>query len=143
MPTTPESRLLRCASATYGLLLRVYPPKFQREYGREMLRVFRNQAQDMIRAGSGLALVRFALRILWDWTKTVLDEMEAKTMRKTLAIGAATLLLLIVDCFTFHDWREPHTVRDYLTLIASVLVFFNLGIELIGREKTRLETDAR
>jgi hypothetical protein len=37
-------------------------------------------------------------------------------MRKALTLGAATLCLLAVDWFAFHDFREPHTVRDYLTL---------------------------
>jgi len=54
-------------------------------------------------------------------------------MRKALALGAATLCLLIVDWFTFHDLREPHTVRDYLTLLASFLVFFCFADELVGR----------
>lgn len=135
MGRTSESWLLRCASTTYGLMLHAYPPTFQREYGREMLGVFRNQLQDVIQAGSRFGFVRFTLRILWDWATTVLGEMEAKTMRKTLAAGAATLLLLIVDWFAFHDFREPHSVRDYLTLIASLLVFFSLGIELIERKR--------
>jgi hypothetical protein len=51
-------------------------------------------------------------------------------MRKILVLGAATLILLAVDLFAFHDLREPHTARDYLTLLASVLVFFSLGMEL-------------
>jgi hypothetical protein len=49
-------------------------------------------------------------------------------MRKALTLGAATLCLLV-----FHDFREPHTVRDYLTLLASLLVFFCFANELIGK----------
>ena len=29
-------------------------------------------------------------------------------MRKTLTLGAATLFLLVLLTFTFHDSREPH-----------------------------------
>ena len=54
-------------------------------------------------------------------------------MRKGLTLGAATLCLLVVDWFTFHDFREPHTMGDYLTLLASILVFLCFGNELIGR----------
>ena len=54
-------------------------------------------------------------------------------MRKLLTLGTATLCLLVVDWFTLHDFRELHTVRDYLTLLASILVFFCFGNELIGR----------
>ena len=59
-------------------------------------------------------------------------------MRKFLMLGAATLCLLVVDWFTFHDFREFHTVRDYLTLLASILVFFCFGNELIGRARRGL-----
>jgi hypothetical protein len=35
---------------------------------------------------------------------------------------AASILLLFVNWLAFHDFREPHTVRDWLMLIASALV---------------------
>lgn len=54
-------------------------------------------------------------------------------MRKALTLGAATLCLLVVDWFAFHDFREPHTVRDYLTLLASLLVLFCFVDEFVGR----------
>ena len=52
-------------------------------------------------------------------------------MSKTdgLLIGAASLLLLTVNWFAFHDFREAHTVRDWLMLFASVLVFIQFARE--------------
>lgn len=32
-------------------------------------------------------------------------------------------LLLVIDWLAFHDIFEPHSLRDGLTLLASVLVF--------------------
>ena len=61
-------------------------------------------------------------------------------MRKTLTLGAATLCLLAVDWFAFHDLREPHTVRDYLTLFASLLVLFHFGSELMRKERLTATT---
>jgi hypothetical protein len=61
------------------------------------------------------------------------DSVGDQIMRKILTLGAAALCLLVVDWFIFHDFREPHTVRDYLTLLASIMVFFCFGNELIGR----------
>ncbi len=55
-------------------------------------------------------------------------------MRKAVTLGVATFLLLFVDWLTFHDWREPHTVRDYLTLCASLFVFACLGLARTIRE---------
>jgi hypothetical protein len=52
-------------------------------------------------------------------------------VRQGLTLGAAAVLLLAVDWLAFHDIREPHTFRDYLTLVASMLVFFRVGWELL------------
>lgn len=40
---------------------------------------------------------------------------------------AASLLLLVVNWLAFHDFREAHTVRDWLMLLASVLVFLQFA----------------
>lgn len=41
--------------------------------------------------------------------------------------AAATALLLLVNWLAFHDVREAHTVRDWLTLGASILVFVHFA----------------
>ncbi len=51
----------------------------------------------------------------------------------SLLIIAASLLLLVVDWLAFHDFREAHTVRDWLMLLASVLVFVQFARELWSR----------
>jgi hypothetical protein len=58
-------------------------------------------------------------------------ESETEVMRNALPLATATILLLAVDWFAFHDLGEPHTFRDYLTLVASMLVFFHFGLELL------------
>ena len=45
----------------------------------------------------------------------------------TLLMVVATLLLLAVNWLAFHDFREAHTVRDWLMLLASVLVFIQFA----------------
>lgn len=50
-----------------------------------------------------------------------------------LLIIVAGLLLLAVNWLAFHDFREPHTVRDWLMLVASVLVFLKFGKEFWNR----------
>lgn len=58
-------------------------------------------------------------------------------MQRLLLLGAAVVLLLAVDWFAFHDIGEPHTFRDYLTLAASILVFFRFGWEILdSRQRT-------
>lgn len=44
-----------------------------------------------------------------------------------LVMVVATILLLAVDWLAFHDFREPHTVRDWLMLLASLLVLIHFG----------------
>jgi hypothetical protein len=56
-------------------------------------------------------------------------------MQRFLTLGVATLCLVAVDWFAFHDFHEPHTVRDYLTLVASLLVLFHFGKELVGKRR--------
>jgi branched-subunit amino acid ABC-type transport system permease component len=43
--------------------------------------------------------------------------------RDVLLMAVAAFLLLAVNRLAFHDYREAHTVRDWLTLLASLLVF--------------------
>src|SRR5262245_58230157 len=102
-------------------MLFAYPVDFRRTFGRDMMLVFTDEARNVVRNHQCLAVLRFARRIVWDWLTTIVRETEM--MRKALPLGVAAVLLLAVDWFTFHDLREPHTVKDYLTLFASLLVF--------------------
>lgn len=45
----------------------------------------------------------------------------------------AGLLLLFVNWLAFHDFYETHTVRDWIMLIASVLVFLKFAREFWNR----------
>ena len=51
----------------------------------------------------------------------------------TLLMIAASLLLLVVNWLAFHDFREAHTVRDWLMLLASVLVYLQFAREFWDR----------
>ncbi len=44
-----------------------------------------------------------------------------------LLMIVASLLLLFVNWLAFHDFREAHSLRDWLMLLASVLVFFQFA----------------
>jgi hypothetical protein len=44
-----------------------------------------------------------------------------------LLIGLASLLLLAVNWLAFHDFREPHTGREWLMLLASLVVFIEFA----------------
>ena len=59
-------------------------------------------------------------------------ELEMKNFLNlnTLFVLTTSLLLLFVNWLAFHDFREAHTVRDWLMLIGSVLVFLKFGGEL-------------
>jgi DNA-binding CsgD family transcriptional regulator len=59
-------------------------------------------------------------------------ELEMKNFfnLNNLLLGMASLLLLCVNWLAFHDFWEVHTVRDWLMLIASTLVFLKFVKEL-------------
>ncbi len=50
-----------------------------------------------------------------------------------LLMIVASLLLLFVDWLAFHDFFEAHSVRDWLMLLASVLVFVQFAREFWSR----------
>ncbi len=50
-----------------------------------------------------------------------------------LTMFVASLLLLFVNWLAFHDFREAHTVRDWLMLLASLLVFVQFAREFWNR----------
>jgi hypothetical protein len=53
---------------------------------------------------------------------------------------AASILLLAVNWLAFHDLREAHTVRDWLTLLASILVVIKFtGVFRNSRKAGRFE----
>jgi len=47
----------------------------------------------------------------------------------SLLMIVASILLLFVDWLAFHDFGEAHTVRDWLMLLASLLVFIQFARE--------------
>ncbi len=44
-----------------------------------------------------------------------------------LLMVAASLLLLVVNWLAFHDFREAHTIRDWIMLVASALVILQFA----------------
>lgn len=46
-----------------------------------------------------------------------------------LLMSVASLLLVAVNWLAFHDFLEPHTVRDWLMLLASILVLLQFARE--------------
>jgi len=57
-------------------------------------------------------------------------EMKKLLNLNNLLVITTSLLLLFVDWLAFHDFREAHTVRDWLMLIASVLILLKFVKEL-------------
>jgi hypothetical protein len=57
-----------------------------------------------------------------------------------LLMIAASLLLLVVNRLAFHDFLERHTMRDWLMLLASILVFVQFGREFWNRNIARIES---
>jgi hypothetical protein len=66
-----------------------------------------------------------------DTISMINEELEMRNFLSLnhLLVLVASLLLLFVNWLAFHDFHEAHTVRDWLMLIASVLVFFKFASE--------------
>ena len=50
------------------------------------------------------------------------DERRIRVIRwNGVLLGALVVLLLVVDVLAFHDIGEPHSAKDWLVLVASLL----------------------
>jgi hypothetical protein len=54
-----------------------------------------------------------------------------------LLMLVASLLLLAVNWLAFHDFREAHSVRDWLMLLASLLVLLKFAKEFWNRRRRK------
>lgn len=70
-----------------------------------------------------------------DPVSIISKELEMKNLLNlnSLLMLMASLLLLFVNWLAFHDFHEAHTVRDWLMLIASVLVILKFATEFWNR----------
>jgi hypothetical protein len=58
-------------------------------------------------------------------------------MKWSMAVlAAAAVLLLLADGLAFHDLFEPHTARDWMMLVASILVVVGLAGTVTSRLRT-------
>jgi hypothetical protein len=131
MAGAAQSLVLRFMGRAYALMILAYPRAFRRDFGREMYLAFRSEALELSKTAGLRSLLPFFLRVLSDWFVTLWKE--HCDMPKRLITVVTILLLLAVDWLTFHDLFEPHTVRDYLTLAASLLVFLYIGLDVLRR----------
>jgi len=54
-----------------------------------------------------------------------------------LLMIAVSFLLLVVNWLAFHDLHESHSLRDWLMLVASALVFLQFAREFWNRNFRR------
>jgi hypothetical protein len=133
MITGGERPWVKRMCRAYALMTLAYPRAFRERFGREMRLAFRSEALATAERSGDLALLALAFRLGGDWAITLWKEYAP--MRKYLLAAPLVLALLAVDWLAFHDWREPHTVRDYLTLAASLLLFAYVGSDLFGARR--------
>src|SRR5580704_10820292 len=91
-----DGRVLRAVCWLYKMMLHAYPSTFQREYSREMMLAFRNNAQDVLQSTGSRALLPFMLHIIGDWLHTTLLERANMTTRTHALRWFAALPLAIL-----------------------------------------------
>jgi hypothetical protein len=104
---------MNISSRLYGLLLFVYPAEFRREFGHDMLQVFRDSYRDEARAGS---LPGFWLRMLLDLASTALKERVDGSQRRGVMNRRSDLVALlgcigiIVIAFAVHRYAITNNI---------------------------------
>jgi len=100
----------------YGLMLFAYPEDFRREFGNQMLQVFRDSYRDEARAGS---LPSFWLRIVVDLASTAVKERVEGSQRRGVmnkrsdALAILGCVGIIVIAFAVHRYA----IRNNLPFI--------------------------
>jgi hypothetical protein len=125
--------LIGLTCRTYALMTAAYPRPFRERFGREMRLAFRSQAVAVADRSGGWALLGLLLQVAWDWIFTLCKEYCE--MPRYLIVAILIPMLFVINWLAFHDLSEPHTVRDYLTLAASLLVFAYLGLDMFLRDR--------
>ena len=100
----------------YGLMLFAYPEDFRRQFGNQMLQVFRDSYRDEARAGS---LPSFWLRIVVDLASTAVKERVEGSQRRGVmnkrsdALAILGCVGIIVIAFAVHRYA----IRNNLPFI--------------------------
>jgi signal peptidase I len=100
---TSDSVLISGFCRLYSVLLYAYPTDFRREYGRPMQQLFRDRCRDVVRGGSRLPLVRFAISVIADWARTAVREQTTAVLsagpkpalRSSVTEWAGTILIYL------------------------------------------------
>ena len=79
----------------YGALLLAYPPEFRRDFGNEMLQVFRDSYRAEARSGS---LPGFWFRTLWDLAVTAVKERTDRSGKEDLFMNRRSELIALLGC---------------------------------------------
>lgn len=86
---TRHPRLSAVACKVYGLTIYMYPTKFRRALGHELVITFRNRVEDVLN-GSVLDWLAFVVHIALDWIQTcstLMTESEAPDSASLLTLG--------------------------------------------------------
>src|SRR5690242_8272436 len=97
MKPTPPFSLVVLSDHLYQRLLILYPPRFRREYGREMTIVFRSQCRTLIQNYGKAALAQLWLSTLTDLLATALTERakEGFAMSKAIWVQLSGILAFL------------------------------------------------
>lgn len=69
-------RLITWSCRAYAVSIWAYPPSLRRDFGRELVLTFRNQAEDALNSGSVAVVATFAAQLAADWVRTLTLEPE-------------------------------------------------------------------
>ncbi len=99
------SRLIECSVRIYGMLSKIYPASFRREYENELTQVFRELATDALRRQGALGLLTTWFRVFGDLLRTApqehLIELQRRFKMKTAAFAGLCLVLAVITQLFF------------------------------------------
>lgn len=100
MRTTTTPTMLTTSERVYQLLLWLYPPDYRREYGPDMMQLFRDLQRDALRQRGAAGLMGLWMRVIIDFAVSMLSEYRRHSARLSGAPFARSSgsLLMLVGC---------------------------------------------
>jgi hypothetical protein len=114
-----------------------YPRVFRREYGHEMMLLFRNRAIDVVHSDGAWALLPFMVHIFSDWVTTVpfhkeRTPMDLKTAaRVSIVLGVGSILAVLVSHLAltdiYHGGEDLTVEWNVLRVCFGVIIAFQVA----------------
>lgn len=116
MRTTTTPSMLTTSERVYQRLLWLYPADYRREYGPDMMHLFRDLQRDALRQHGTTGLATLWMRVIVDFVTSLVAEyrrLGARMSRTSYAQSSGSLLMLVGSLFALGSFSQLQPGSHY------------------------------